>query len=113
MSFRCLQFLPKNERKQVDLRYHNSKVEFVCSFFGRILGLKKSLRLCLTFKGGLISESFLLLLKSQERMSQITDLSTKLSNYYCIQKLMDTFRTLEPHVGSKIKKHYKQGFNFI
>ena len=34
MSFWCLQFPPKNERKQVNLRYHSSKVEFVCSFFG-------------------------------------------------------------------------------
>ena len=46
MSFWCLQFLPKNERKQVDL---SSKVEFFCSFFGRNVGLKKSFRLCLTF----------------------------------------------------------------
>ena len=49
MSFWCLQFPPKNEQKQVDLRYHSSKVEFVGSFFERIVGLKKSLRLCLTF----------------------------------------------------------------
>ena len=27
---------PKNERKQVNLRYHSNKVEFFCSFFGRI-----------------------------------------------------------------------------
>ena len=49
MSFWCLHFLPKNEQKQVTLRYHSSKVEFVPSLFGRIFGLKKSLRLCLTF----------------------------------------------------------------
>ena len=49
MSFWCLQFLPKYERKQVHLRYHSSKVEFVRSFFGRNVGLKKSFRLCLTF----------------------------------------------------------------
>ena len=38
MSFWCLQFPPKNEqkKKQVDLRYHSSKVEFVRSFFGGI-----------------------------------------------------------------------------
>ena len=47
--FWCLQFLPKNERKHVDLRFHSSKVEFICSFFGRNIGLKKSFRLCLTF----------------------------------------------------------------
>ena len=49
MFFWCLQFLPKNERKQVNLRYHSSKVEFVCSFFGRNVSLKKPFRLCLTF----------------------------------------------------------------
>ena len=49
MSFWHLQFPPKNERKQVDLRFHSSKVEFVCSFFGGNVGLKKSFRLCLTF----------------------------------------------------------------
>ena len=30
----CLQFPPKKTPKQVDLRFHSSKVEFVCSFFG-------------------------------------------------------------------------------
>ena len=51
MSFWCLQFLLKNEPKQVNLRYHGSKlkVEFICSFFGRNVRLKKSFRLCLTF----------------------------------------------------------------
>ena len=49
MVFWCLRFLTKNEWKQVDLRCHSSKIEFVCLFFGRIVGLKKSLRLCLTF----------------------------------------------------------------
>ena len=49
MSFWCLQFPPKNERKQVDLRFHSSKVEFVCSFFGGNVYLKKSFRLFLTF----------------------------------------------------------------
>ena len=29
-------FPPKNERKQVDLRYHSSKVEFVRSFLEEI-----------------------------------------------------------------------------
>ena len=32
MSFWCLQFYPKNERKQVNLRFHSSKVEFVPLF---------------------------------------------------------------------------------
>ena len=50
MTFWCLQFLPKNERKQVDLMYHSSKVEFIRSIFGRIVGLKKSFQLCLTFR---------------------------------------------------------------
>ena len=33
MSFWCLQFPPKNKQKQVDLRYHSSKVEFICLFW--------------------------------------------------------------------------------
>ena len=41
MSFRCLQFSPKYERKQVDLRFHSSKVEFVRSFFWRKRWLEK------------------------------------------------------------------------
>ena len=49
MSFWCLQFLLKYERKQVDLRYHSSKDEFVRSFFGKNVGLKKSYGLFLTF----------------------------------------------------------------
>ena len=49
MSFWCLQFLPKNEQKQVDLRFHSSKVELVRSFSGRNVSLKKSFRPCLTF----------------------------------------------------------------
>ena len=44
-------FLPKNERKQVNMKFHSSKVEFLCSFLGRNVGLKKSFRLCLTFMG--------------------------------------------------------------
>jgi hypothetical protein len=49
MPFWCLQFLPKNERKQVDLRFHSSKVVIVCLFFVGNVGLKKSFRLCLIF----------------------------------------------------------------
>ena len=33
-----------------DTPNHSSKVEFVHSFFGEIISLKKSLRLCLTFR---------------------------------------------------------------
>ena len=51
MSFWCLQFLPKNERKQVNLRFHSCKVEFIRSFFERNVDLKKSFRPCLTFMG--------------------------------------------------------------
>ena len=40
----------QNERKQVNLRFHSSKVEFVHSFFGRNIGLKKLFWLCLTFR---------------------------------------------------------------
>ena len=49
MSFWCLQFPLKNERNQVDLRFHSSKVEFVRLLFGGNVGLKKSFQLCLTF----------------------------------------------------------------
>ena len=50
MSFWCLHFLPKkmNENKST-----SSKVEFVRSFFGRNVSLKKSFRICLTFRGTL------------------------------------------------------------
>ena len=34
MVFWCLRFPPKNKRKQVDMRYHSSKVEVFRSFFG-------------------------------------------------------------------------------
>ena len=40
MSFWCLQYPLKNEQKQVNLRFHSSKVKFVCSFFGGNFGLK-------------------------------------------------------------------------
>ena len=50
MPFWCLQLLPKNEQKQVNLRYHSSKVNFIPLFFGRIHGLKICFRVLLTFK---------------------------------------------------------------
>ena len=31
-------------------RFHSSRVEFICLFFGRNVGLKKSFWLCLTFR---------------------------------------------------------------
>ena len=40
MSFWCHQFLQENEGKQVDLRFHSSKVELVRSLIGRNDGLK-------------------------------------------------------------------------
>ena len=54
MPLGCLQFPPKNERKQGNLRFHSSKVslskvEFVRSFFGGNVYLKKSFRLFMTF----------------------------------------------------------------
>ena len=36
----CLQFPPKNEQKQVNLRYHCGEVEFISSFFGGNVSLK-------------------------------------------------------------------------
>ena len=53
MSFWRLQFLPNYEQKQVVLRYQSSKVEFLCSFFGRNVSLKKSFRLWLTFNSSI------------------------------------------------------------
>ena len=41
---------PKNERKQVNLRYQSSKVEFVRSFFGGNQRPQKPFRNQLTFK---------------------------------------------------------------
>ena len=41
MSFWCLQFPPKNEQKQVDLRFHSSKVELIRLFFGGNVGIKQ------------------------------------------------------------------------
>ena len=49
MSLLCLQyFLQKNKQKQVDLRFHSSKVEFVRRFW-RKRWIKKLFPLCLTF----------------------------------------------------------------
>ena len=39
----------KSEQKQVNLRFHSCKVEFVRTFFGGNIGLKKSFWLFLTF----------------------------------------------------------------
>ena len=40
----------KKEQKQVELRYHSSKDEFIRLYvFGKNISLKKSFRLCLTF----------------------------------------------------------------
>ena len=36
VSFWCHQFLPKTERKQVDLRYHSSKSNFFVRFLGEL-----------------------------------------------------------------------------
>ena len=47
--FGVFNFFQKNEQKQADLRFHCNKVEFICSFFGRNIGLEKSFRLCMTF----------------------------------------------------------------
>ena len=45
MSFWCFQFFPKNERKQVDLRYLNSKVEFLLSFLVEIEDIKNPFKI--------------------------------------------------------------------
>ena len=43
--FGVFDFLQKTNKN----KYHSSKVQFVCSFIGRNVSLKKSFRLCLTF----------------------------------------------------------------
>ena len=43
MSFWCLQFPPKMKWKQVNLRYHSSKVKFILLFFWRNSWLDNSL----------------------------------------------------------------------
>ena len=50
MVFWGRRFSPKNERKQVDLRYHSSKVEFFHSFFGGNRRQQEPFRNFLTFK---------------------------------------------------------------
>ena len=42
--------LQKNKRNNFIMAMLGKKNEFVCSFFGRIVGLKKILCLCLTFR---------------------------------------------------------------
>ena len=58
MDFWGRRFSPKNKRKQVDLRCHNSKVEFFRSFFGENQRHKKPFRNYLTFRpnGQIISK---------------------------------------------------------
>ena len=48
--FVVFNFFQKTNKNKFELRYHSSKVEFVCLFFGRNVGLKKSFRVCLTFR---------------------------------------------------------------
>ena len=48
--FGVFNFFQKNERKQVELRYHYSKVKFICSFFGRIHCLTICFWVLLTFR---------------------------------------------------------------
>ena len=54
MSFWCLQFPPKTNKN----KSHGSEIEFVCSFFGGNLSLKKSFRFCLTFSKSILGTCF-------------------------------------------------------
>ena len=54
MVFWCLRFPPKNKRKQVDLRYHSSKVELPRSFFGGNRRHQKPFRNYLTFNKSIV-----------------------------------------------------------
>ena len=78
MSFWCLQFLPKNEQKQVDLRYHSSKVKFICSFFGRIHGLTIWFWVLLTFSMKLQLFTWIIILREKEKHSHIETYRKKL-----------------------------------
>ena len=52
MTFCYPGILPKNERNYLIIAVLlGLKKEFLCSFFGRIVGLKITLPLCLTFRG--------------------------------------------------------------
>ena len=50
MVFWCLWFPPKNKRKQVDWRYHSSKVEFFHCFFWGYWRHQKQFQNYLTFR---------------------------------------------------------------
>ena len=50
-QFKVSSILPKNEQKQFYLRYHSSKVQFFCSFCGRIEETIDCFRDLLTFSG--------------------------------------------------------------
>ena len=55
MIFWCLRFPPKNERKQVNFRYHSSKDELFRSFFGGNRRHQNPFRNYLTFRTARIS----------------------------------------------------------
>ena len=73
MSFWCLQFPPKNERKQVDLWFHSNKVEFVRSIFGGNVGLKKSFQLFLTFSRSIQGQIVVVLLRPEKCREKICE----------------------------------------
>ena len=50
ISLWFLQFPPKNEIKQVNLRFYSDKIELISSFFGGKVDLEILIQLCLTFK---------------------------------------------------------------
>ena len=79
MSFWCLQLVPKNEWKQGYL-CRNSKVEFVCLFFGGNVGLKKSFWLFLTFS----CKPSIDLLWGIFRLLASVGCLKRLYNFYCL-----------------------------
>ena len=60
MSFWCLPISPKKRTKKKS----TWGIKFICSFFGRNVGLKKSFPLCLTFNSYCIILSFLSISKT-------------------------------------------------
>ena len=73
----------------------SSKVEFVPSFFGRNVGLKKSFRICLTFS----RTSFLFLINS--RMIYPICIREQLQNLFCVSMVKNYKQWRISHMALK------------
>ena len=106
MVFWCLRFSPKNEQKQVDLRYHSSKVEFLHSFFGRNWRRQKPFRNCLTFsKCQNHDDNFAIFLwLSQKSWTLLFQ-----SHHFKVQTLVETPYTISLDLNDKTEKYEVTG----